>query len=350
MKALAQATGCPGWIEANSDAEGYYRILYQGDLLSKLLKDDARMLTLPERVALIGDIAALTANGKIPLGKALALAPALARDPVRQVVTKTMEITTGLQDNLVSADLLLKYRSYLEDVYGPRGRQFGWKAKPNESDDDRLLRPSVVGVVANQAEDLGLITQAKTLALAWLDDHKAVDRDMVGTVLYTAARHGDQALFDRLRAQARKETDEDIKGSLLFAMGSFPEPEIVKTALPIVLTDEFDNRQSLAILFGAAQSPKTRDLAYDFVKQNWDTLIAKLPTDSGAFLPFVAGSYCDEGHREDAKSFFEGRSTKYTGGPRNLAQMLEGIDLCVAYKKAQQPSVTEFLKQYGKVP
>ena len=36
--------------------------------------------TLPEKVSLIGDISALTGNGKIPLGKALALAPALARD------------------------------------------------------------------------------------------------------------------------------------------------------------------------------------------------------------------------------------------------------------------------------
>ena len=47
-----------------------------------------------------------------------------------------------------------------------------------------------------------------------------------------------------------------------------------------------------------------------------------------------------------AAGFFEGRSTKYYGGPRNLAQILERIDLCVAFKKAQQPSVTEFLKSY----
>jgi hypothetical protein len=33
------------------------------------------------------------------------------------------------------------------------------------------------------------------------------------------------------------------------------------------------------------------------------------------------------------ENFFGGRSTKYTGGPRILTQVLEGIDLCVAYKK-----------------
>ena len=90
-------TGCPGWVEANAGANGYYRVLYQGDLLDDLLKNNAQELSLPEKVALIDDLAALTRNGKMPLGKALALAPAFARSPARQVVTKTMEITAGFR-------------------------------------------------------------------------------------------------------------------------------------------------------------------------------------------------------------------------------------------------------------
>jgi cytosol alanyl aminopeptidase len=344
---LTKASGCPGWVQANAGANGYYRVLYQGDLLSDLLKNEAHALTLPEKVALVGDIFALTRNGKVALGQALAIAPRLAHDPASQVVAKTMRVTTGFQDNLVSPDLLSQYHRYLEDLYGSRARALGWKDRPGESDDDRLLRPLVMSTMANQAEDPEVIAQAKALALAWLDDRKAVDPDMFSSVIFAATGHGDQMLFDRLKGAATQEKDEDILNTLLLALGSFPEPAIAKKALPIVMTDEFDSRQSVDILFRVAQSPKTRDVAYDFVKQNWDTLIAKLPTDFGAFLPNVAGGYCDEAHRQDAAGFFEGRSTKYYGGPRNLAQMLERIDLCVAFKKAQQPSVTEFLRSYG---
>jgi len=99
---LTKASGCPGWVEANDGANGYYRVLYQGDLLGDLLKNVAQELSLPEKVALIGDLAALTRNGKITLGRALPLAPSFAQNSARQVVTKTMEITTGLQDNLGS--------------------------------------------------------------------------------------------------------------------------------------------------------------------------------------------------------------------------------------------------------
>ena len=88
------------------------------------------------------------------------------------------------------------------------------------------------------------------------------------------------------------------------------------------------------------------DRAYDFVKQNWDALIAKLPTDSGAFLPYAAGGYCDAQHRTDVEAFFSGRATKYTGGPRNLAQVLERISLCEANKNDNQASVSEFLGKY----
>jgi cytosol alanyl aminopeptidase len=344
---LEKATGCPGWVEANADADGYYRVVYQGDLLINLLKNDAGALMLPEKVSLVGDIQALTGNGMVPLGTALSLAPGLARDPERQVVRKTMEITTGLQENLVEPSLLPRYRQYLLDVYGARARQLGWAAKADDSDDDRLLRPSLASVLANEAEDPEAIAEAKRLALAWFDDHKAIGPEMVGTVLVAAAHHGDRDLFDRMRGAANQEKNEQIQGTLLFAMGLFEDPKIAGIAMPIVLTDEFDSRQSLNILWGVSQSAKTRNLAYDFLKQNWDALMAKLPTDSGAFLPFIAGGYCDEQHRQDAKNFFEGRSTKYTGGPRTLAQVLEGIDLCVAYKKAQEPSVTGFLEKYG---
>ncbi|MGD0223509.1 MAG: M1 family aminopeptidase [Terriglobia bacterium] len=348
---LSKASGCPVWLEANAGADGYYRVLYQGDLLNALLKDEARPLTLAEKVALVGDILALTRNGKIPLGKALALTPALARDSDRYVVTQTMTITTDLQDRVVAAEFLPNYRRYLEDLYGARAHQLGWKAKPGERDDDRLLRPAVLEVVANQAEDAKLIAQAKALALDWLADHKALDPDMISTVLETAARHGDRALFDRMRAAADQEKNEDIQWSLLTSMGLFPEPEIDKEAFSIVLTNEVDPRQSLGILQGARGSPRTRELAYDFVKQNADKIVTKVPNffifSTGAILPTAANGFCDEQHRQDAASFFTARSTKYTGGPRFLAQTLERIDLCIAYKKVQQPSVTEFLQRYS---
>jgi cytosol alanyl aminopeptidase len=311
--------------------------------LTSILSDE-KNLTLPERVGMIGDISAFT-SGYVPLGDAMALVPKFAHESSREVVTKTLQIVGNLDDHLVPEELKPKYRRYISDLYGQRAQELGWKDLASDNDDSRLLRPTMFSVVANRAQDPELIGTSRKLTLEWLSDHKAVDPDMLNAVILTAARHGDQALFDRFRAQAKKETDENLQGTLLFAMGSFPDPAIVKAALSIVLTDEFNSRQALQILFGAS-SPATRDLAYDFVKQNWDALVEKLPTDSGAFLPFVGGGYCDAEHRADIETFFRDRSTKYAGGPRTLQQVLEGVDLCIAYKNENQASVAEFLQKY----
>src|SRR5260370_32231111 len=138
----------------------------------------------------------------------MALVPKLAHDPDRNVVTKTLRIVGQLDDHLVPDNLKPNYRRYMSDQYKQRAQQLGWKAKPGEDDDSRLLRPRIVGVVAEQAEDAGFIEEGKKLALARLEDHKAVDPDIPDTVLKTAARHADGPFFDRLRAQANTETHD----------------------------------------------------------------------------------------------------------------------------------------------
>ena len=341
---LAKAKGCPAWTYDNAGEAGYYRVLYDKDTLESILKDE-KTLTLSERVGLIGNIAALT-EGYMPLGDAMALMPRFVHDPSRQVVAKTIAIVGNLDENFVSGPLLPKYRRYLSDLYKERAEQLGWKDRPGEEDDSRLLRPAIVGVMTNHAEDQAFLDEAGKLAVAWLDDHSRVDPDMLDVVLTGAARHGDRALFDRMRSQAKKENDERVRGALLVALGSFRDPAILKKAFAIVLTDEFDDNESINILFAARRFSETRDLAYDFVKQNWDALIAKLPSDFGAFLPLIASHHCDSQHRTDAEAFFKDRATKFAGGPRNLAQVLEMVSLCEANKDANEASVAEFLKKY----
>jgi cytosol alanyl aminopeptidase len=341
--ALSRAQSCPAWTYANAGEAGYYRVLYTEDNLSALLKTDHNLSEI-ELVGLIGDIAVLT-KAYMPLGEAMALVPKFAHSPSRTAVSKTLSIASGLGDHLVPAELKPQYQRYLSDLYKQRALDLGWKDRANENPEDRLLRPVLVDVMANEAEDPAFVEEASKLAQAWLEDHTAVDRDMVGVVLNSAAQHGDQPLFDRLHAQAKIETDERLEGRLFTAMGSFRDPAIIKRAVALLLTDEFDIRQSLDILF-AATSDETRDVEYGWLKQNWDSLVAKMPTDYGASIPFAVEGYCDRQHLEDAKSFFTGRATKFTGGPRNLDQALERISLCIANKEANQPSVTEFLQSY----
>ena len=337
---------CPRWVLANEGQLGYYRTHYQGDLLEKVVAANPKLLTLPERVGILGDLMALVKSGHVSLGKALDRVPALAKDTNRHITSIAGDLMSFLTDDVVPPELRPNRARFVRKMFGARARAIGWKSPQGEPDDTRLMRPTLLSWAAVTGEDPVLIADAKKLADKWLTDKKAIDPDLVGRVLSIAARNGDRALFDRLRAAAKLENERKERNQLLGAMGGFRDPEIVKVAMSIALTDEFEARDSIGLVWGGLGDDATRELAYTFVKTNLDALIARLPRDSGAGFIWIGGSFCDESHRADVEAFFKDKAPTYLGGPRTLAQMLERFDLCIARTQAHQPSVLEFLKKW----
>ncbi|HWL86124.1 MAG TPA: M1 family metallopeptidase, partial [Polyangiaceae bacterium] len=115
--ALTEAAACPAWVDANADDHGYYRVLYQGDLLSKLLAPRAgsgNALTRAEKVALLSDLGALVQTDKLSYADVLAVVPKLAGDPVKDVVLRTVELVDALRDSdLFSEALRPKYARFV---------------------------------------------------------------------------------------------------------------------------------------------------------------------------------------------------------------------------------------------
>ncbi len=347
---LRETKACPAWVQANADGKGYYRAHYEDDLSDKLLADGGKRLPAAERVAALGDVAALTLMGEIKAGAALGLAAQFARDPVRQVVESAIDITAGVRDNLVPKELLPNYVRFVDKTFGERADQLGWNARPPDTAETRLLRARVVPLVAQWGGDRVLAAEARQLAERWLADRNAVDPDIVGAVLGTAASSGDEALYKKLLAALPTTQDRQQRGFIFGALGAFRDPALVRSAMELVLKPDIDLRESNAVLFGPLSNPDTRALPFEFVKRNYDAIVARIPAGStfgfGEFLPGVGGAFCDEKSAQEVASFFEPKVDRFPGTRRNLAQTLESIRICVAYKAAQQDSVAEFLRKY----
>ena len=94
----------------------------------------------------------------------------------------------------------------------------------------------------------------------------------------------------------------------------------------------------------------TRHMPLDFLKANFDGIVAKMPTgggfDFGTILPQVGGSFCDAQSKAELEEFFRPRIAKFVGAPRALDQVLESIDLCTAQSAVRKPEVAAFLAKY----
>jgi len=81
------------------------------------------------------------------------------------------------------------------------------------------------------------------------------------------------------------------------------------------------------------------------VKANFEALVGRAPRDAAASYPYLAGTFCSEAQYADVENFFRERTPKYAGGPRILAQVLERIALCAAFKDRQQAGLSDFLRR-----
>jgi len=333
---------CPGWVLANAGETGYYRSLYEENLLQTLLQDG--QTTIPERVGLFGDVWALANNGRVPASDVLALIPKLLQDPDPHLLSITAEFVNAIGNHLVMDQDRPSYREFIRGNYSIKARELGLSSKPEEPMSVVMLRPVLSEHVASDGKDAQLANEAVLLSMRWLEDRTAISPEMVKIVLAIAARHGDQSMLNRFLQAAKKSEDRAERFNLMGALGSFTDPELEKAALSLIVGDDFDPRESIYIFRAAVIEPDTRLVAYQFVKDNFDMLTKKLPQLTMARMPLYLNEACGEQDRKDLETFFGKRIGQFRGGPRNLQESLEKIDLCIALRNAQGPSVSRFLR------
>ena len=340
-------TACPDLVVANDGEVGYYLTRYPRELLRPLLASGARGLTAAERVGFLGSVEALTLSGDLPAAEVLSFLPAAARDPDRHVVETAVAVARSVGAPLWGEGSRPLFARFLRDTFGERAHGLGWKTRSGDDEDTQFLRRTLLSLVALEGEDEGLGAEAVALAPRWLSEPKALDRDMVGVVLQAAARRGDPALFEQLRAAALAATDRERRRELLHALGAFPDPPLLDRALSLTLGEGLDPRESIEIVWSAAQGAKTRAEAYAFVKAHFQALTARLPPDLSALLPQAGASLCTAAEATDLEAFFRPRAGDFPGGPRVLDSVVEQVRFCDAFRSAQQASALSFLSGHG---
>jgi len=342
---LENAKKCPRWVMANAGAAGYYRVAYGPGLIDRLFRAGRKHLDAAERVTLIGDTDALVDAGKMTAGDALSLVPTLLRDRNPHIIDSAVSIVASADAHLVPDELRANFARFVRKTFGREARRLGWKPRGKEAAHDKALRRSLVAFVASAGRDKALIFQAAKLADRWLSERKGLDPDMLGPIMATAAEHGDAVLHQRIYEAAKETKDRRQRYALIMALGSFRAPELISKNLGMFMSGELDMKEA-SMLFPAMQRPAVHRAAYDYIKKNFDAFTAKMPPFARGYVVSIAGGFCDEAGKKDAEVFFGAKAKDLMNGPKMLANALERAKLCIARRKAQQPSVEKLLRRY----
>jgi puromycin-sensitive aminopeptidase len=337
------ANVCPGWLMANRDAKGYYRVFYKDSVeLTRLAASAEKNLTVPERIAFVEDLWAMVRAGKEPVGIFLNVARELRPEHNRFVV----EFLAGHMDmigrSLVPEQNQKEYRELVRQQFEPLAKEVGWNANVNDNDEQKALRASLLGILGS-AGDPEAVAAAQKIAQSYIKDPGSVEGTIIGPALAVAAENGDAALYDQFaQAVANARTTEDYY-HFLFALTSFRQPELAQKTLALIDQGKI-RQQDYVRIFPAllAESP-AREIAWDYLKAHWDALAEKVTSFGGSGAVSALGGFCSIEKHDEIKQFFA--THRAPGAERALQQSLERITNCIEFKQLQSENMQKFLQQ-----
>ena len=347
---LEHAQSCPAWVMPNAHGNGYYRFALAPKWQQALSGAFAQLDEREQRVYADSASAAYGA-GELTVSQMIAALPQFATADSRQTVTAGMSSIAWIEDHLLDGQAeRTELRAHFADIYRPHLQALGMESKDGESDDARLLRSSLIGYFAQTLEDPAVRSDFVERGNAVLGlgadgelDGDAVPRDLRGTAIGVAVQDGGKPAFDLAEQHLRASSEAVLRRELLSAMGSVTDPALAGRARAFVLEPGLLRLNEIfSVIFSQAGEPELRPALREWLETHYDTLQAKLDPGGSAIASAYAAGMCSTREAAALQARFGERMKTIEGGPLDLMQTVEGINLCAAAKDARKGQPIEF--------
>ena len=175
-------------------------------------------------------------------------------------------------------------------------------------------------------------------ARASLGEPAALDTSLRDTAWGVAAQE-DPAFADALIEQMAKSQDGLLRQHAAVALGLSEQAATAVKVRALAFDPGTRTNETLSMLHGQFASPDTRPAAWRWLRDNFDTVMHRLPGLDQPVAFKLPGEFCDARQREEVEAFLKPRSQALGIGALELARALERIDLCVAQKAGHAEEV-----------
>jgi aminopeptidase N/puromycin-sensitive aminopeptidase len=183
------------------------------------------------------------------------------------------------------------------------------------------------------------------LAHQYLKNPRSVDPSIAPQVLAVAAIRGDKDLFAELDAVQRdRDKTPEHRLNAAQALGMFSDSTLSQKWLETIVKDT-QNQDSAAFIAGVLHNVPVQKQAWEWVKQHWSDVEAKLTAGSGSAIVGATRFFCDAAMRNDARQFFADH--KVEASEQTLKQAQEISESCIKSHDKLQSDLAAWLQQRG---
>ena len=260
------------WYKVNPGFVGYYRVAYCDTANMELLKTAIENQTLSEidRLGLLDDLFALVQAGRASAVDALKLVEAFKNNEESYVCWSAIgNCLAKLRTILCDSNFYEShFQPFIVDLMSNITHKVGWEKTDGEHHTKTLLRSQILNWMGSNGH-ASTATEAKRR----FNDHVAgkllLPADLRGAVYRIVAHHGDSKTHEQLLKLFKEDELHEEKRRLASGMGASKDKNILKNVLDFSISDDVRSQDTIFVIASVAENPKGRDLAWDFVKENY---------------------------------------------------------------------------------
>lgn len=334
--------GCPEFVMPNADGAGYYRFELDPQATDALVAQGATdALTERERIALVDSLGAGLFAGTLAAPDYFGAIEKLVPTANRVELEHVLEALARVRTILISPDRREAVERFARKLLSKRFSALGYAAKKNESDNDALLRRSLVEFMVFVARDPKVRAEAARRGAALLQAGRfgaAEDEFFLGAAVQVLGAE----IVERLETRLTESTNPRERRVILAALARVETPELATRVRGLVLDPRLRANERGRLLLAMSRSQGLATEAWLWLRENFSSFVAAAGEASAAATPRVAVPLCDERASAAMDEFFSERIDRYPGGPRILLRALEDVDRCAEQVRVLRPALERF--------
>ncbi|ETE68500.1 Endoplasmic reticulum aminopeptidase 1, partial [Ophiophagus hannah] len=343
------------WIKFNVGMNGYYIVHYGDhgwDSLIRLLKDNHEAISSNDRASLINNAFQLVSAGKLSIEKALDLTLYLKHEteitPLYQGLNELIPLYKLLEKTNIS-DTEQQLKEYIVNVFKNMIDKQSWDDEGTVS--EQMLRTSLL-TFACVRKYKPCVDKAQEYFMKWKDSFGTLKLPKnIKMAVYAVGIQTDEN-WDFLFSKYQLPEFDTEKNQIEVVLCLSQNKEKLQWLMDQALQGDIIKTQELpSIIISVGRNPYGYQLAWKFLKENWQKLVKKFDLGSHSLAHIITGltnQYSTKEQLAEVKSYFSSMDKK-TSELRAVHQAIETVEENIQWMDKNLEKIKTWLQINSKV-
>jgi puromycin-sensitive aminopeptidase len=218
----------------------------------------------------------------------------------------------------------------------------GWVPRSGESEGTKQLRGELIGALGKLGNDPAIQRRAAELYGVYCRDATAVDPNVVPSLVSILAHTGDATRYDEFHERFRSAATPQEERRYLFSLAAFKPKALLERTLARTISGDIRTQDAPFIVSAVLGNVYGRELAWTFVKSNWEKIEQLFPKQGLRRMCGGIVSLATLELERDVRDFFTTR--KIDLGGKTLEQYLEHLRIIVNMRERDGIILRQYLQ------